>query len=74
MRSAFEEERKRRQTVLFPVRLDDAVLETKEAWAAKRRATRYIGDFRQWKNHDQYQKTLERVLRDLATGQKPKSG
>src|SRR5262249_51049013 len=52
--AAFEEERKRRQEVLFPIRLDDAVIKTKEAWAAKLRA-RLIGDFRQWKDHDAYQ-------------------
>jgi hypothetical protein len=34
---AYEEERKRGQTVLFPIRLDDAVIDTKEAWAAKLR-------------------------------------
>ena len=72
VKTAFEEERKRKQTVLFPIRLDDSIMETKEAWAAKLRADRHIGDFRRWKSHDQYQKTLERVLRDLATGQKPK--
>jgi uncharacterized protein YjbI with pentapeptide repeats len=62
--AAFEEERKRRQTVLFPVRLDDAVLTTAEAWAAKLRA-RNIGDFRRWKDHDAYQQSFERVLRGL---------
>ena len=61
---AFEEERKRGQTVLFPIRLDDAVMDTNEAWAAKLRA-RHIGDFRRWKEHDEYQKSFERVLRDL---------
>lgn len=61
---AFEEERKRGQTVLFPIRLDDAVMETNEAWAAKLRA-RHIGDFRRWKEHDEYQKSFARVLRDL---------
>src|SRR5215470_16190717 len=30
---AFEEERKRGQIVLFPVRLDNAVMDTNEAWA-----------------------------------------
>jgi hypothetical protein len=46
---AFEEERKRGQIVLFPVRLDEAVMDTNEAWAAKLRA-RNIGDFRKWKD------------------------
>ena len=66
---AFEEERKRGQTVLFPIRLDDAVMETNEAWAAKLR-NRHIGDFTRWKVHDEYQKSFARVLRDL-TVKKP---
>jgi TIR domain-containing protein len=61
---AFEEERRRGQTVLFPIRLDDAVMETEEAWAGKLRA-RHIGDFTRWKEHDVYTKSFERVLRDL---------
>jgi uncharacterized protein YjbI with pentapeptide repeats len=64
---AFEEERQRGCTVLFPVRLDDAVFATKEAWAGKLRS-RHIGDFCDWKKHDAYQKALERVLRDLRVG------
>ncbi len=66
---AFEEERKRGQIVLFPIRLDDAVMDTDEAWAAKLRA-RHIGDFTRWKDHDEYQKSFARVLRDL-TVKKP---
>jgi hypothetical protein len=61
---AFAEERKRKQIVLFPIRLDDAVMDTNEAWAAKLRA-RSIGDFRNWKHHTFYQKSFERVIRDL---------
>jgi hypothetical protein len=30
-----------------------------------RRSTRHIGDFRAWEDHDAYQRTLERLLRDL---------
>jgi hypothetical protein len=62
---AFDEERQRGGVVLFPVRLDDTVLTTNEAWAAKLRRSRNIGDFRAWKDHDAYQRTLERLLRDL---------
>ena len=61
----FAEERRREQTVLFPLRIDDAVIETSEAWAVKLRDQRHIGDFRHWKNHDGYKKSFERVLRDL---------
>jgi TIR domain-containing protein/pentapeptide repeat protein len=66
--AGFEEERKRGQNVLFPVRLDEAVMDTNEAWAAKLRA-RNIGDFRKWKDHDAYKQSLARVLRDLTKPQ-----
>jgi TIR domain len=62
--AGFEEERNRGQIVLFPVRLDEAVMNTSEARAAKLRA-RNIGDFRNWKDHDAYKQSLARVLRDL---------
>jgi uncharacterized protein YjbI with pentapeptide repeats len=62
--AGFEEERKRGEEVLFPVRLDEMVLNTKEAWASKLRA-RLIGDFTRWKDHDAYKQSFERVLRDL---------
>jgi uncharacterized protein YjbI with pentapeptide repeats len=63
--TAFEKERQQKRTVLFPIRLDDAVMETNEAWAADIRRTRHIGDFRDWKKHDSYKKAFERLLRDL---------
>ena len=53
--------------MLFPVRLDDAVMNTEKAWAAHIRRGRNVGDFRGWKNQDDYQKALNRVLRDLKT-------
>jgi hypothetical protein len=62
---AFEEERQRKQTVLFPIRLDDAVMKTNQAWATEIRRTRHIGDFCRWKDHDAYQHAFERLLRDL---------
>jgi TIR domain/Pentapeptide repeats (8 copies) len=62
---AFAEERDRKQLVLFPVRIDDTVMTTSEPWARKLRDDRNIGDFRKWKDHDAYQKALERLLRDL---------
>jgi hypothetical protein len=66
----FETERKQRRTVLFPIRLDDAVMKTEEAWAADIRRTRHIGDFREWKDHDEYQKAFGRLMRDLKAGDK----
>jgi hypothetical protein len=67
VKKALEEEdsREPKQTVLFPIRLDDAVMETKQAWAGLVRRDRNIGDFRRWKDHDAYTRSFERVLRDL---------
>jgi hypothetical protein len=65
---ALDEERSRKTTVLFPIRVDDAVLTTTEAWARGLRIQRNIGDFCRWKDHDAYQTVLERVLRDLKVG------
>ena len=63
--TAFEEERRRKRTVLFPIRLDDLVMETDQAWAADIRRARHIGDFRRWKDHDAYQEAFARLVRDL---------
>jgi uncharacterized protein YjbI with pentapeptide repeats len=62
---ALDEERARKQVVLFPVRLDDVVMQTSEGWARLLRGQRNIGDFTGWKNHDSYQKSFERLMRDL---------
>ena len=59
--------------MLFPVRLDDAVFATKEAWAGKLRDNRHIV-IRAWKDHDAYQRTLERLLRDLRVTGRPSCG
>jgi uncharacterized protein YjbI with pentapeptide repeats len=64
---AYAEERERRGTVLFPIRIDDTVMTTTEHWARKLRDQRNIGDFRHWKEHEAYQKSLDRLLRDLKT-------
>ena len=65
MEAAFEQEQKRRTIVLFPIRLDTAIMETDMAWAATVRRTRHIGDFAQWKDHDVYRKSFRRLLRDI---------
>lgn len=63
--AALEKERKENKLVLFPIRLDDAVMDTQQAWAASLRRTRHIGDFRNWKDHDAYKLAFDRLLRDL---------
>ena len=63
--TAFEKEQQQGKLVLFPVKLDDTIMQTNEAWAADIRRMRHIGDFQHWKNHDDYMQAFERLLRDL---------
>jgi hypothetical protein len=63
--AALEEERMDGRKILFPIRLDDAVMETRLDWAAKIRRRRHIGDFTGWQEEAQYQQGFQRLLRDL---------
>jgi hypothetical protein len=63
--AAMDKEQEGKPPVLFPVRLDNSVMDSITAWAAHIKRTRHVGDFRHWKNHDDYQKAFERLLRDL---------
>jgi uncharacterized protein YjbI with pentapeptide repeats len=63
--TAFEKEGKEHRIVLFPLRIDEAVMQSTVGWAADIRRQRHIGDFRQWKDHDAYQQAFNRLLRDL---------
>ena len=65
VQAAFEKEQRQGSTVLFPVRLDDAVMDCSRAWAADIRRTRHIGNFHKWKDHDSFKKGFDRLLRDL---------
>ena len=66
--NALDLEIEREKTVLFPVRVDDAVMESKADWARTIKDKRHIGDFTRWKDHDAYSKAFERLLRDLKAG------
>ncbi len=65
VREGLKREKREKRTMLFPVRLDDAVMETTQQWAHDIRDGRHIGDFRKWKEHDAYQQSFARLLRDL---------
>ena len=61
-----EKERLEKRTLPFPIRLNnESVMETGQAWAARIRQTRHIGDFQHWKDHDAYRKAFARLLPDL---------
>jgi uncharacterized protein YjbI with pentapeptide repeats len=70
--TAFEEEQKRRETILLPIRLDESVMRTSQAWAADIRRTRHIGDFQSWGDPREYRAAFERFLEDLRVLPKPK--
>lgn len=70
--AAFEKERRQKRIVLFPIRLDDVVMETDKAWAAAIRRTRQIGDFQKWEKRDEYQKAFGRLMRSLKAEEKDK--
>ena len=71
--AALEKEKEQQKETLFPIRLDDTILTTKQAWASGIRRQRHIGDFTQWKDHNTYQQVFDRLLRDLKTSAEKES-
>lgn len=51
--------------ILFPIRLDNGVLQSTSDWATTLQATRHIGDFTNWTDPQIYQLVFDRLLRDL---------
>jgi len=65
VQTSYEREKIKKETVLFPIRLDDAVFNETTGWSADIKITRNIGDFTQWKDHDSYTNAFDRLLKDL---------
>ena len=63
--TAFDKERMHNYQVLFPIKLDEVITQTKIGWAGDIRRQRHIGDFTRWKDHDAYQQAFKRLLGDL---------
>jgi TIR domain/Pentapeptide repeats (8 copies) len=63
--AALEKEDQQQREVLFPVRLDETVMQTSHAWAATLRRTRHIGDFTNWAEPQAYQNAFDRLLQNL---------
>jgi hypothetical protein len=64
--TALELERARKKTVLFPIRLDDAVFSDKAGKNIYRIQNRLIVDFHDWQDQTKYQRAFSRLVRDLA--------
>jgi len=65
--SALEEERKGNKRILFPIHIDGIAMASYTDWAAKIKRRTHIGDFSHWQSKANYQKSFERLLRDLRT-------
>ena len=63
--AALERERAENRTILFPIRLDDAVMSSRKGWAGNLRRQRHIGDFRDWEDRRKYGTALQKLLSDL---------
>jgi uncharacterized protein YjbI with pentapeptide repeats len=63
--TAMAEERKQKRTMLFPIRIDDAVLKAEGDWPGLLRESRNIGDFRRWRKPEEYESAKERLLKTL---------
>ena len=62
---ALDRERIEKKNILFPVRLDESVMDSTTGWAGNVRRQRHIVDFTRWKDHDFYKRAFDRLLRDL---------
>ena len=63
--AALSEENKRKKPILFPIRVDTAVLDSDQPWAEYINKTRNIFNFSNWKDHDVYHQALENLLDDV---------
>jgi TIR domain/Pentapeptide repeats (8 copies) len=62
---ALDREVNQERTILFPIRLDETVLHTKDQWAADIRSRRHIGNFTNWEDHTTYQRSFDQLLKQL---------
>ena len=69
--AAMKKEHGEKRMVLFPIRLDDAVMDVSAGWAADLRRTRHLGDFGNWREPDAFEAAYKRLLRDLRASTKP---
>jgi hypothetical protein len=63
--TTFEKEVITGRTLLLPIRLDAAIMEARDGWAADIRRQRNIGDFTGWRDRQSYNAALSRLLVSL---------
>ena len=65
--AALEEEHARNRSVLFPIRLDDSILDGEKEWLVNLQKTHKIYDFSAWDNWEAYYEQFFLLLNDLET-------
>jgi uncharacterized protein YjbI with pentapeptide repeats len=65
--AALAEERNRKRTVLFPLRLDNDRMDTEKDWLSNLQESRQIYDFSAWENWEAYYTQFNHLLGDLKT-------
>jgi hypothetical protein len=63
--AVIDRERKQKNGLLTLIRLDQAVLATRQAWAVDLRRTRTIRDLSEWENEKQFMKAFAELLASL---------
>lgn len=63
--TALAKENEGAQTIIIPIRIDDTILQNNIGWPAYIKNTRNIGNFRNWKDPESYEKSLERLVQTL---------
>jgi uncharacterized protein YjbI with pentapeptide repeats len=71
--AAFKKEHQHNALALFAIKLDETVMSSDKAWAGKLRRERHIIDFALWKEHDEYFKSVEQLIRDIKAGWRPQA-
>jgi len=74
VKNALQLEQDRGKTVLFPIRIDDAIFSVSDSPEIGRLRERYIGDFRGWQDQGLYKQAFSRLVRDLAISASVESG
>ena len=62
---ALQREGQEKKEILFPIRIDDYLF---DKWDHPRKAdviAKVVGDFRNWKDHEQYKKNFDKLLKAL---------
>ena len=64
--NALTVERARNRTVLFPIRVDDAIFSVRGVPEIEQLKEKYILDFTNWQDRQLYQRSFSKLVRDLA--------